>query len=322
MFISSDAGSTWQSSRIARSSDVLAAFVLDATRAWAVVAGPGTTEFNGAPTDVLNLIVETTQDGGATWAHHVVPGSHAGTSQAMLFTDARHGYLLCSAMRHSSGQSSVLRTSDGGTTWTVAGTAAWLGSLFTASDSRILWAGAEQEAGPVGHPLLDVSRDGGSDWSDARLPGFEGITGGGDRWLPAPPSFGATSGVAVAVTDSNGSTATTIFRSADRGGVWVRASDVPSEPSAGLAILDGQNWLLPLDNPFRLAVTHDGAASWQVTEAGDLPNGGWIDWIAAIDATDVAALVPLESSSLGGTALYISHDAGRTWLPADLGIGT
>jgi hypothetical protein len=37
-----------------------------------------------------------------------------------------------------------------------------------------LWSGNQDDAGPVARPILDVSRDGGRTWSDARLPGLIG----------------------------------------------------------------------------------------------------------------------------------------------------
>ena len=91
---------------------------------------------------------------------------------------AQHGYLLAAEERISNGISTVLRTSDGGTTWEVTGSLPGLGSMFAVSDSLTLWAGSQPVAGGVGHPLLDVSRDGGRTWSEAQLPGIAGKLGG------------------------------------------------------------------------------------------------------------------------------------------------
>src|SRR5207247_2136538 len=88
------------------------------------------------------------------------------------------------------GISRILRTSDGGLTWSQVGSVPSLGSEFTASDGSTLWSGAEEEAGPVVHPVLEVSRDGGQTWAEVALPGIAPHEMEGPMvYLSGPPVF-------------------------------------------------------------------------------------------------------------------------------------
>lgn len=311
LLTSTDAGATWQHSPIPVASGyAVTAFVLDPDHAWSITPGAGSTPFNGAPTDVLHLVAHRTTDGGKTWHDANVPGNFAGTSQSVVFIDQDNGYLICSAMRHSSGVSTVLRTVDGGQIWFVVGTGSWLGSMFTVSGASTLWAGAEQEAGPVGHPLLDVSRDGGRTWSDASLPGLEGQTGGGTLWLPGPPAFAdALHGfVAVVLTNPDGSPETRIYRTGDGGRSWSLVRTFAEQAVGGLAVADADHVFIPLTG---LTATDNGGASWQTIATRGLPSGVDITWLGFVDALHGAA-------QAGG--LYVSRDGGRSWQPAAFGL--
>jgi photosystem II stability/assembly factor-like uncharacterized protein len=325
LLVSTDAGGSWRRSSIPVPAGTDApTFVLDPHRAWSLTYGPGSTEQTGSSTDALQVVVNRTVDGGRTWNAVTLPGNYPGTSQAIVFVDARHGYLFCSATRISSGVSTVLRTDDGGATWSVGGTGSWLGSMFAASDASTLWAGAVQEAGPVTRPIFDVSRDGGRSWEDARLPGLEGHVGGAQTWLPGPPLFSdpANGLVTVDSTDGNGNLETRIYRTVDAGRSWSIAADQPVEASAGVAALDADNWLLPVDNPIGLLASADRGRTWQDRKLNVLTVDQWMTWIGAIDATHAAALVPTGHSSEDPSSLFLTTDGGQTWHPADLGAST
>lgn len=298
---------------------ILASFVLDEPHAWSITRGPESTDFSGASTDVLNLVVHRTVDGGASW-QGVNVGSYPGTSQAIAFVDPQHGFILTSPMRHSSGVSTTLATDDGGATWTVAGTGPWLGPLFTASDESMLWAGAQQDPSPIEHPLLEVSRDGGRTWVDAQLPGLVGALGGSNRWLVGPPRFiGQRTGlVTIASVDPEGNPQTRIFRSTDSGISWTTVTDRPGEAGADPATLDSDHWILPVVNPFGLIATADAGATWGAIQANGLASP-WIDWIDVVHPGHLAALTLTGNGDPGPEALFLSTDGGRTWQPADPG---
>lgn len=297
----------------------LASFVLDERHAWSITRGLGSTDFSGASTDVLNLVAHRTVDGGGSW-QEVNLGSYPGTTQEMAFVDPRHGYILTSPMRHSSGVSTTLVTDDGGATWTVAGTGPWLGPLFTASDASTLWAGAQQDPAPIEHPLLGVSRDGGRTWADARLPGLVGALGGGNTWLVGPPRFiDQQAGlVTIAFRDSAGNAQTRIYQTGDGGISWRTVTDRPGEAGTNPATIDSDHWILPVVNPFGLIATADAGASWGAIEATGLASP-WINWIDVLDPGHLAAMTLTGSGDPGPESLFLSTDSGRTWQPADPG---
>ena len=321
LLISVDAGMDWRRTAMPPpdSYGMLASFVLDEQRAWSITRGPGSTDFSGASTDVLNLVVHRTVDGGASW-QGVNVGSYPGTSPEVAFIDPQHGFILISPMRHSSGVSTTLATDDGGATWTVAGTGPWLGPLFTASDESTLWAGAQQDPSPIEHPLLEVSRDGGLTWVDVQLPGLVGALGGGNRWLVGPPRFidRWTGLVTIASVDPAGNPQTRIFRSTDSGISWTTVTDRPGQAGANPATLDSNHWILPVVNPFGLIATANAGASWGALQADGLASP-WIDWIDVVDPSHLAALILTGNGDPGPEALFLSTDGGRTWKPADPG---
>ena len=327
LFISRDAGATWHTGTIPMGTVPMApglgtaAFVLDPEHAWSVTPGPDTTPFDGMPTDVLSLVVHRTTDGGKTWQQATAPGNYPGTMQRLVFVDALHGFLMCSATRQSSGLSTVLSTDDGGRTWSVAGSGAWFGSMFTASDAHTVWAGAEQEAGPVIHPVLDVSRDGGHTWQTAVLPGLVDPSNqeGASHYLTEPPLFlDANNGIVAIAADNLVATGvvTTFYRTTDGGRTWSRTGDRGADVSYGPAVLDARDWLAPVQYSTSLWATSDAGKTWHTVITSGLPADAFqVAWIGGLDSTHAAALVLGPS----GQALLLSADAGRSWKPAVLG---
>ena len=321
LLISVDFGVNWRRTAMPPPDGygTLASFVLDEQHAWSITRGPGSTDFSGASTDVLDLVVHRTVDGGASW-REVDLGSYPGTTQEMAFVDPQHGYILTSPMRHSSGISTSLVADDGGATWTVAGSGPWLGPLFTASDESTLWAGAQESPAPIEHPLLEVSRDGGRTWADAQLPGLVGALGGGNRWLVGPPRFidQRTGLVTIAFRDSAGNAQTRIYQTTDSGISWRTVTDRPGEAGTNPAILDSDHWILPVVNPFGLIATADAGANWDALQASGLASP-WIDWIDVVDLGHLAAMTLTGNGDPGPESLFLSTDSGRTWHPANPG---
>lgn len=320
LLVSADAGANWRRSTIPIRFDPLriSIFVLDRTHAWSVTPGPGSTEFTGSANDALHLIVHRTSDGGGTWQQSTVPGSYPGTGPQLVFVDTLRGYLLCSALRPSNGRSTVLRTDDGGRSWSVAGTGDWLGSMFAASDPTTVWAGAEVESGPIMRPLLDVSRDGGRTWTPIPLPALGDALppgqGGADRFLPEPPEFFDASRGIVSISSANSdSSVTTFYRTDDGGRTWTKAGQLAYLAWVGQAMLTARTWLIPRSDRSGLEATADGGATWQPVASHAAPPDEQVDWIGAIDTTHAAMLV---SGPQAGSELLLTADAGRTWLPA------
>jgi hypothetical protein len=316
--MSSNAGVSWQEHPMpVAANKVLTATAVDATHAWLVSIGAGSTEVTGSLTDVLRYEVWQTSDGGATWHSVTVPGSYPAHTPVLSFIDAQRGYLLAAEQRFSDGVSNVLGTSDGGMTWSQVGAADSLGSEFTTSDASTLWAGGEAEAGPVVHPAFEVSRDSGRTWADVALPGITAHQEGGPMvYLAGPPVFLTPQSGALAVTIENTPvTHTAIYRTTDSGGTWTLASDLPVEASSGLALVDETHWFLPVDNPFGLLSGANAGGSWQRVATSRLANGGWLVWIGALEGGTLAATIPSGHSYPGSVLLFVSADGGHTWQP-------
>lgn len=321
LLISTDAGSSWSRTTVPTSTGVApTVFVLDAEHAWSVTVGPGSTDNTGSSTDVTNLVVHRTVDGGQTWQASMIPANFADTSLELVFGDALHGYLVGSAQRQSDGTSTVVSTVDGGATWSVVATRPWLGAMVTASDASTIWAGGQQSAGgQFLQPILDVSRDGGRTWHDAGLPGLAGDDEAQcGCYLAGPPLFTdpASGYVTVISTAADGTSVTNIDRTTDAGRSWTIEATQPLATDSGVAVLDPLHWLLLVGYPTAVFGTADSGASWQTVAPAGSPSDQFT-WVAGLDAHRAGALRTVTGASSSFSALYLSADVGATWQPAD-----
>jgi photosystem II stability/assembly factor-like uncharacterized protein len=311
---STDRGSAWQTvGPWGLSSDVL-----DADHAWTVTAGPGSTEQNGSSSDILHFVVSRTSDGGRTWTAASVPGSYPETFAQVRFLSPTMGYLLAAAQRQSDGVGTVLRTIDGGATWHEVSRLTWPGSTFGIASDGILWIGANAEAGPVAHPLLLSSRDGGKTWPKAVLPGLEGRTGGADLYVPEPPVFWTAAEGIVEVADSAGPVR--LYRTADGGRTWTLAAQRPTGGEGGSteggAFLGPTDWLIaePGTTGEVLVRSTDGGASWTAMTPGSIdPSAVSILSLRFWD-TRTGIAVALEGPR---SPLLITLDGGASWTQVD-----
>jgi photosystem II stability/assembly factor-like uncharacterized protein len=207
--------------------------------------------------------------------------------------------------------STILRTDDSGTTWTVVATppvaagSSNLGGMFTASDASTLWAGAQREAGGHGHPLLAVSRDGGRTWSDVNLPGMAGESGGTQVFLTQAPVFldDATGFVEV-----DGPDGTRVFATTDGGRTW-EARTVPTS-TGPVFFVDANHWVVPAGGS--IAVTTDGGRSWKTVSGIGLEPGHLVQ-VAFLDASyGYAVLAP--DADPTARLLYETFSGGDNWL--------
>ena len=321
LLISTDAGSSWSRTTIPTSTGVSpTVFVLDSEHVWSVTIGPGSTDNTGSSTDITNLVVHRSVDGGQTWQASTLPVNFADTSLELVFGDGLHGYLVGSAQRQSDGTSTVASTDDGGATWSVVATRPWLGAMVTASDASTIWAGGQQEAGgQFLQPILDVSRDGGHTWQDAGLPGLAGDDEAQcGCYLAGPPLFTdpANGYVTVISTAADGTSVTNIDRTTDGGRSWTIEATQPLATDSGVAVLDPLHWLLLVGYPTAVFGTADGGASWQTVAPAGSPSDQFT-WVAGLDAHRAGALRTVTGASSSFSALYLSADVGATWRPAD-----
>ena len=306
--ISVDGGRSWSYRALPRFATV---DVLDRTHVWVVSPGPGSVwPYGGQGSfDTLHLIVRRSTDGGRTWRSVALPGNFGGTTPVLAFADARHGYLLCAGER-GGGASVLLRTDDGGATWrTVRSPGVTLGSVFSASGVGVLWSGTQGDAGPVERPVLDVSRDAGRTWTDARLPGLVGSLFATNTVLAPPAFFGSVGIVAVEYEPTDGQ-ALAIYRSVDSGHVWRRAATV-AEPNGASAFvaMDATHWLIATGDGLRR--TADGGRTWSSFTPKGLP-GSLITWLQFSDPRHGAALVSGGAHTTPAD-LFVTIDGGATW---------
>ncbi len=313
-----DGGSTW----LAVTMPVAARpFVLDADHAWIASPGPGSTDFTGDATDVLRYVVDRTSDGGRTWTRSTVPESVPGTTPVLAFSDAIHGYLLAAGFRGSLGDA-LFRTDDGGATWHLVprhgSMTGYLGSMFGLGPDGSLWAGTQGDAGPVERPVLDVSRDGGRTWADARLPGLEGSHFATNTVL-GPPTFFGESGVVAVMIEGGAGYRLDVFTTTDGGLQWTETPGHvdPTNGSQAFAPISARSWSTAGPGADLLEVTADGGATWQPRPATGL-RGQPLFWLGFVDADHGVAIVALGDSP-APDGLVVTADGGRTWGRAAFG---
>jgi photosystem II stability/assembly factor-like uncharacterized protein len=327
LYLSDDFGATWVQRALvpgvaldATDGSVLSSvFVLDAGHVWTASPGPGSTVpygGQGPGYDHLYLVISRTVDGGATWQSVKLPGDWGGTQPVLAFADAQRGFLLLSGLRGGGG-SVVFATTDGGATWQRVGGADRLGSIFSASDASTLWAGNEGDAGPVARPILDVSRDGGRTWADARLPGLVGDVFVNDNPV-APPVFSGKDGaVAVIAASTDTSPMVRFYRSSDGGRTWALAAQVQigESGSTSVAVVDPLHYVVIDTQTGQLQATSDGGVTWQPAASSGLNAALALHFW---DPGNGAAFVQLTSGQAPAPGLLRTTDGGRTWSPVGI----
>jgi BNR/Asp-box repeat. len=238
------------------------------------------------------------------------PGDWGGTQPVLTFPDRQHGFLLLSGLRGGPG-STVFATADGGVTWRHVGGADRLGSVFGASDATTVWAGNEGDAGPVERPILDVSRDGGGTWTDARLPGLVGDVKVNDT-LVGPPIFTDKHGVVAVIASSTEDVR--FYRTTDGGRTWAFASRAPLGQgcSACVAVIDPTHFVVIDPTAGLLEATGDGGATWQQSPSTGLGAAARIRFWSPLEG---AAIVQLTNGPAPAAGLFRTTDGGQTWTP-------
>jgi photosystem II stability/assembly factor-like uncharacterized protein len=322
LFLSSDRGATWVERRLVPSvvmgidqPDGLSnVFVLDAEHAWSASPGPGSTpdQGQGPGFDHLHVVVNRTSDGGRTWIPAKVPGDWGDSTPVLAFASARVGYLLLAGLR-GGGASVAFATSDGGATWRKVGGAGILGAIFGVTGTETLWSGNQGDAGPVSRPILDVSRDGGRTWVDARLPGLVGDIYVTDT-LVAPPVLAGSLGALAVELGSSSPGGFRFYRTTDGGLSWVQAAAIAENDvySVSVAVIDPTHFVA-LDPVARtVSSTSDAGATWITTSMTGFTQPLRLNFW---DPEQGGAIALVGNGPGPGAGLFTTSDDGRTWSP-------
>ena len=265
----------------------------DAQHVWAVGSG-GT--------------ILASSDGGAGW--HGQPAPTGDPLNAVAFTDASHGCAvggwLTNVFTQTGVRSSViLRTADGGTTWTTAvQPAAWGLTDVTFIDSQTGVAVGQ-------HGTILRTADGGETWR----PCLSGTT----------QDFGA-----VAFTDAKHGYALALDRYVARtvdGGLswrtgpaseyyWDFVDGLAADGAGALWTASGMMW----DDPGTLLRSGDGGRTWKgVRTGGDF--GFWDVAASGAHICAVGEVITDFNDPVESTTLAMSEDGGATWTTTTLGQG-
>ena len=308
---STDGGASWLASSI--QANPLSVFVLDATHAWTLTIGPGSSSpgcGQGCDIETLHVVVNRTADGGLTWQSTPLSGDYGNTYPVTTFADANVGYVVMAQQRFGP-PSTVLRSDDGGATWRTMSTGASLGSLVTVAPGGTLWSGAGGWAGGSGPQLLQRSTDAGATWRVVTLPGLVGAQTPGDNLLVQPRFFDALDGVVAVQIESQ---TVLCFRTADGGRSW-QATAPLSNGAVAAAIITLDHWLAASNPAGKLAETTDGGATWNERDVTALPDS--VGSLAFADDLHGVALVNV-APEIPPAALYVTSDGGQSWRPAAL----
>jgi photosystem II stability/assembly factor-like uncharacterized protein len=274
-------GANWTAQDSGATANLSSVAFPDATNGW--VAGGG---------GVLH-----TTNGGATWA-----AQKAGTFVAVTFPDATHGWAL-------TGDSRVVRTTDGGTHWTAPRTL--IKSLnplirtsdvvFTDTDHGWIVGATISLAGGYQMPargLILATTDGGLTWTEQRAGTDAGLS---DVRFISPTTGWATGGDSILSTTDGGKT-----WSLQTHGAGTSLSGIAfADPSHGLAVGSGASDIVEANHGATIiGTTTGGVTAAPMSTASGISAWAWYNHDVTVNFSAVA-------SPLGGSVVHTEYDLGK-----------
>jgi photosystem II stability/assembly factor-like uncharacterized protein len=259
-----------------------------------------------------------TTDGGRQWIPETpftLPAYELvwAAASSVLFSEARHGWVLLTAVTSPNFSSADLyRTTDGGQTW--AEVRAPFAGRLSFIDSLTGWI-----VGGVSGEQLAVTHDGGSTWTQESIGAPFG-----------PPIAGAAAALKVIGSgavfarstwnEQSSTFAVDFFVTQAPDFRWTRISRLSraSRSGAQIALIDRGQWMVALGEG--ISVTRNAGHSW-ADIGGGLSVPGAIDF-ATMDvglATRVwGSCASFKTSCSEHADLLRTQDGGRTWVPTSL----
>ena len=258
------------------------------------ISGPMPIAVNPANRSVVlwrgNLFLYRSTDAGLTWtAVSSFPGGLTSTGTPIVF--AANGAL---AWAVGSPALPLLRSDDGGASWTAPAASGLIGSIYSlsvdAADAQVLYAATSDGA--------FRSSDAGGSFTPIPVA----------QYVSAIDASGTTPGTLIATASGPGVQINNLWRSVDGGTTWTGPGNEQYTLVEYVPGVAGKAYATTTTE--RLHVTLDDGATW--TDLGPLPNGRVHGF-----AFDTANAQRMTIATYGG--VFTSTDAGASWTERSAG---
>ena len=323
--ISKDHGRTWHASPLPEYSGSGAAqpedvAIVDASQFWVLEA----VRFAGMP-DLTTELMYRTADAGVSWqltkALTFPVGNKTGEYllESMSVVDSEVGFAVFTPLiaDNTFQPSTVMRTLDGGATWSVTATETVLDGGIYAVDRNTLWMTTSQWAGRGSSAALQLSHDAGATWTSVPVPGLSDISIG-NLSLAHPTFLNANEGFLVAYVDVLG-VETRYYRTVDGGHTWSFVATRAGQ-AAAVTFIDATHWIEGEPLGTGREMTSDAGKTWTTFTALD-PEQSLVFQYDMADAQNGVGSGSVGATLTDGTKLYpvyLTWDGARTWHAAVL----
>ena len=244
----------------------------------------------------LTQAVYRSLDAGTTWSAVDVAVNQ--DIPSLSFADTTHGWMVTSDVQGPSVQAKVSFSGDEGATWT---------EKYAAPDKTFLSAVAAIDADHVvvggSGGFLATTKDGGTDWSEAQLPGTSPMEVSRLSFTDADTGWALTGSTSV------------LYATTDGGLTWTEVKDFKADGTdvSGLAAVmpqgaeDAQLWVAgDTGGKGVILRSDDGGTTWEQVDAGD---------VGKLYSIDMMGSLGLATGTDG--QLVVSGDGGASWSLVD-----
>ena len=263
-------------------------------------------------------VVATTSDGGRTWTKRILasPPLYGVTMSGSLVLATA----ACRIDAPPNCQGAILRSTDGGMTWSAASAGGLSGLRLVTG--RTAWA--IHDSTPRGSYIAS-SRDGGRAWQRRISP----CPAGFPVFEPTGISFPTVMNGWLACDGGGamGSSAKALFRTRNGGATWQMVFNLSLNGSGGTSgganealfagdtaavnfLADGTGWLA---TGAGLHLTHDGGRTWKMLGFDDGAEGIQVNAMQLLSDKTGLILVADITTTPGRVSLENTTDGGRTW---------